>query len=51
MKRDLRYFNFSTAANTTSEDFINPYSSKNRLKVDVVPFFSRGNCLLRALRS
>ena len=42
MKRDPRYFNVTRhtkicSEHCTSDDFINPYSSKERLKADAVP--------------
>ena len=42
MKRDPQYFNINRhtkicSEHFTSDDFINPYSSKKRLKVDAVP--------------
>ena len=42
MKRDPRYFNVNRhtkicSEHFTSDDFINPYSSKKRLKADAVP--------------
>ena len=42
MKRDPRYFNVNRhtkicSEHFTSDDFINPHSSKKRLKADAVP--------------
>ena len=42
MKRDPRYFNVNRHTKIcseyfTSDDFINPYSGKKRLKADAVP--------------
>ena len=41
MKRDPRYFNASTAANTLHQKIFSILALvKNRLKADAVPFFS-----------